>query len=128
MFLPPFAFYAAPTLKEIKAAEGFVDGQLLRDADWVFWTLTRWEDEAAMKRWRGIGAHGRSMPKLASWCDEASVDRWEMAAGALPTWEECYERMVRDGRRSPVKMPSAGQREFTVAPVAAGRRPVAIVR
>lgn len=87
---------------------GFVGGRLLIDAHRTYWTLTVWEDEKAMKAFRGSGAHGNVMPLLAGWCDEAAVAHWETADGAtIPLWPEAYKQLVAVGRLSPVKNPSA---------------------
>jgi len=57
------------------------------DAHWTFWTLTVWEDENAMRTFRGSGAHSQVMPRLAEWCDEASYAHWTSPDDAVPMWQ-----------------------------------------
>ncbi len=81
----------------------------MRDPGNAFWTVTAWEDEAAMRSFRGSGAHMKAMPKLLDWCDEASVAHWEQEGAELPLWSEAHRRMVAEGRLSKVRRPSAAQ-------------------
>lgn len=85
---------------------GFIGGRLLIDAHRTFWTLTLWEAEKAMKAFRGSGAHGAIMPRLARWCDEASYAHWEAASGEVPGWPEAYQHLLDGGRLSRVEHPS----------------------
>jgi hypothetical protein len=125
-YLAGFALSARGSLREIARAPGFDGGRLLADRQLAFWTVTRWTDEAAMTGWRGAGAHGVAMRRLAGWCDEASVVRWQTATPELPSWEECHRRMRAEGRRTPVRLPSAGQRDFVIPAPRVGRRVVPI--
>ena len=110
LYLPGFLFYATASRREMERVQGFVDGRLIADAKLTFWTITRWRAEDEMRAWRGTGAHGRSMPKLAGWCDEASVARWEVGEDAeFPDWPECYKRLCHSGRFTPVNRPSRAQ-------------------
>jgi hypothetical protein len=67
------------------------------------------EDEAAMRVYRGSGAHMKAMPKLLDWCDEASIAHWEQESNELPDWVDAHRRMVAEGRMSKVKHPSEAQ-------------------
>lgn len=106
-YVPGFVRDSAASLGGAIRAAGFIDGKLLADRHLAFWTATRWRDEAAMRAWLGMGAHGRAMPRLANWCDEASVVRWQQPDGApFPAWGECHERMTAEGRASAVRFPT----------------------
>jgi len=83
-------------------ANGFLGGRLLVDVGWTFWTLTVWQDEQAMKKFRGSGAHARVMSRLAEWCDEAAYAHWVQTGDPIPTWEQAYHRLVVEGRLSRV--------------------------
>lgn len=76
------------------------------DAHLTFWTLTVWEDERAMKAFRGTGAHSQVMPRLPEWCDEASYAHWDAADAALPMWPEAHEHLISEGHLSRVAHPS----------------------
>jgi hypothetical protein len=95
--------------RQVVRSAGFVGGRLLVDAHRTYWTLTVWENEKTMKAFRGSGAHGRVMPRLAKWCDEAAYAHWETADEIIPEWPEAYEHLVRDGKLSRVENPSADQ-------------------
>lgn len=107
LYLPLFALDAVKTVQQVRVAAGFQDGALLPDHDRTFWTMTAWDNGAAMRSYMLAGAHKASMPKLMHWCDEASVVHWEQDEPALPRWEEADRRMRTEGRISKVKHPSA---------------------
>jgi heme-degrading monooxygenase HmoA len=50
--------------RQVVRAPGFLGSKLLIDRKHTYWTLTMWEDERAMKAFRGSGAHAAVMPKL----------------------------------------------------------------
>jgi Domain of unknown function (DUF3291) len=92
--------------RQVARAPGFFGGRMLVDSGLTFWTLTVWESEEKMRRFRGSGAHARVMSRLVDWCNEAAYTHWIQTAGAVPTWDEAYERLVAEGRLSRVAHPS----------------------
>ncbi len=106
-FMPRFALHAFTSLRQCKRASGFLDGSLLPDRKLAFWTMTLWQDQAAMRAYMGGGAHLKAMPKLLHWCDEASVVHWTQDDATPPSWEEAVRRMRTQGRASKVRHPSA---------------------
>ena len=89
-------------------ALGFVGGRLLIDAGRTFWTLAVWENERAMKAFRGSEPHAKVMPRLMEWCDEASYAHWIPTGASVPSWLEAYEHLVDEGQLSRVAHPSPG--------------------
>jgi hypothetical protein len=108
-YLPQFVWQALKTGRQAERSNGFVGGKLLREAKNTFWTVTAWEDEAAMRAYRNAGAHRVVMPRLLEWCDEASVAHWNQDAQDIPNWQELHRRMVDTGRPSKVNHPSPAQ-------------------
>jgi len=109
--MPAFMWYTYASQRQVVRATGFCGGRLLIDARRTFWTLTAWEDERAMKAFRGTGAHARVMPRLFEWCDEAAYAHWTAPYGELPDWLEAYEHLSSEGRLSHVAHPSDDHRE-----------------
>ena len=107
-FLPAFAFHTMRSISQVRRSAGFLDGALLTQQTWIFWTLTAWESEESMRRYMLAGSHKRAMPHLLDWCDEASVAHWEQQDATLPSWAEAERRMRETGRASKVRHPSAG--------------------
>ncbi|WP_082504581.1 DUF3291 domain-containing protein [Methylobacterium sp. Leaf111] len=105
-FLPGFAVHALRTQRQARKAAGFRAGSILADHAWTFWTMTVWDDEAAMRRYMMAGAHRQAMPKLIHWCDEASLAHWTQPGAGPPSWAEADQRMRADGRPSQVRHPS----------------------
>ena len=105
-YLPEFLWYTFRSQNQVARASGFRGGRLLVDAHRTFWTMTTWDDERAMKAFRGTGAHAAVMPKLFSWCDEAAYTHWLAADEKLPEWPEAHERLQSEGRLSRVAQPS----------------------
>jgi hypothetical protein len=72
----------------------------------VFWTITMWEEEAAMRFFRNNEAHRKAMPMLGEWCDEATYIHWTQPGDEPPGLPEAADRLIKDGVVSRVKYPS----------------------
>ncbi|HTH98296.1 MAG TPA: DUF3291 domain-containing protein [Stellaceae bacterium] len=105
-FLPAFALHFLRARRQILSAPGFIEGAVLPDRAWTFWTLTAWDGQESMRGYMTSGAHMTVMPRLLDWCDEASVVHWDREEAGLPSWKEACTRMRRDGRPSSVRNPS----------------------
>ena len=124
LFVPGFFWYAHGSRQAMRRAPGFLNGRLLADKHLTFWTFTFWADEASMKAWRNAGEHGESMQKLKHWCDEASVARWDLPEGSpMPDWAACHQKMITQGRLTPVLNPSQIQQAGLAAIPAPTTRP-----
>jgi hypothetical protein len=115
-YLPGFILYASVSARQARRASGNVGVGLLRDANNAFWTRTAWRDEASMRAFMMAKPHRLAMDKLILWCDEAHVVHWSQETPDLPRWHDAHQRMVRDGRRSKVKYPSAAHEAFEIPP------------
>jgi hypothetical protein len=113
-FLTAFLRQTFRSNRQVANANGFRGGRLLVDRRRTFWTLTAWDDERAMKSFRGSGAHAQVMPRLFHWCDEAAYAHWPAQSNKIAEWPEAYEHLVKEGRMSRVEHPSADhtQRKF----------------
>ena len=106
-YLPAFLWQTFRSQRQVVSAPGFSSGRLLVDAKRTFWTLTVWQDERAMKAFRGSGPHAKVMPRLVEWCDEASYAHWTPSGHSIPSWQEAYEHLIAEGRLSRVAHPSS---------------------
>lgn len=109
-FLLPFAWRTWRSFRQAKHAAGSLGVKLRIAQGFAFWTLTAWQDEAAMSTYRITPPHRHAMPKLLEWCDEAAVVHWNQESAQLPDWETAERRMAESGRLSKVNHPSADQR------------------
>lgn len=111
--LPEFFWRSNAATAQVRKAAGFLGGYILVDRRRVFWTMTGWESEAAMRAYRSSDAHKAAMPKLAGWCDEAAVTHFE--SDRFPSWTEAWER-IKIGRFTPVNRPSKAQQQKIIDP------------
>lgn len=102
----PFAWDSLRSARQARRAEGFLGGRLMGDGRKVFWTVTAWSDEAAMRAFRNAGVHLAAMRRLPGWCSEASYTHWEQGAPALADAREAHRRVRDEGRLSRVRHPS----------------------
>ena len=105
-FLPAFAWYAGSSMIQARRSAGHRFSAATKDAGLVFWTITVWEQEAAMRYFRNHGAHQKAMTKLAEWCDEGTYVHWVQPGETPPSLAEAAERLIREGVVSRVKYPS----------------------
>jgi hypothetical protein len=115
-FLPGFAWWAARSTWQCRRIEGNLRTLTIKDAGLIFWTITVWRDQAAMREFRNSGAHKVAMPKLFEWCDEATYVHWEQAGDAPPDLKIAHERLVAEGVVARVRHPSGNHsaRSFPV--------------
>jgi len=114
-FLPQFFWHAIFSARQARAAPGHLKLQLKREAGNVFWTLSLWESESAMRAYMIAGAHRKAMPKLLEWCDEAAVAHWLQDEVALPTWPTALRMLIEKGRLSKLNHPSAAHQAGHIA-------------
>ena len=120
-FLLQFAWQSNRVSRQAERAPGFSAGQVYGDPlRLTFWTATVWENEAAMRDFRGSGAHRTAIPKLAHWCDEGSVVHWNQPGGEIPEPGIALRRMQAEGRPLRVQHPSP---EHAAGKIAADGRP-----
>jgi len=115
-YMPLFMLHAMRTMMQAQKADGVQGVETRFEKNNVVWTKTVWTDEAAMKKYRGSGAHQIAMRILSEICNEAAVARWQQADAQLPSWEEAHQRMLREGKQSRVKHPSPLQAAGLTAP------------
>ena len=112
--VPRFLIYAFRSARQAQKSAGFLGGRLMRDTSKAYWTITVWFDAKSMEAYRVAGMHRAAMPKLLNWCDEASFSHWTQESAEVPSWNEAYERMVKEGRASKVNHPSAAHLKFQI--------------
>jgi hypothetical protein len=106
------------TARHAARTPGFRTGRLLRAKHRTLWSITGWDDEAAMKLYRDAGLHLALMPKLMRWCDEAALAHWTQSDNEpLPDWLDAHRRLQDSGRSSKVMHPTVDQLAFLIAPL-----------
>jgi hypothetical protein len=111
LFYPLTYWHSFFSSRQASKTTGFLDGKLLLDNYGALWTLTAWENDQNMTRYRGSGAHKKAMPLLLWMCDEASLVHWQQETDELPDWQIIRDRMEKEGRFSQLPHPSDRHRQ-----------------
>jgi len=106
-----FSFIRAneASVKELKSSSGLLMGKELIDKILTFWTITLWEDEDSMKKFRGSLSHRNAMQHLPKWCNEASYHHWFQEESECPNWTTISDKLYSEGKLSKVRNPSNAQ-------------------
>jgi len=120
-YLLSFLWQTFKVARQAQHSSHFLGGRILREPGNIFWTVTAWEEEPAMRGFRQHGAHGVVMPKLLEWCDEAAYVHWSQDSLELPDWREAHQRLVQEGKLSKVYHPSPAQLAKEIAEPKPGR-------
>jgi hypothetical protein len=99
------------SVKQLKSINGFLAGKELIDKSLTFWTLTMWKDEISMREFRNSVPHRKAMQKLPFWCCEASYFHWVQDGDILPSWEVASQKLLKEGKLTKVRKPSANQQK-----------------
>ena len=92
--IPRFIGFSTQIQKQFQSTPGVIGyamrAQVLsRD----FWTLSVWEDEAALMDFVSKIPHGEVMKALAHDMGRTKITRWKVAGSALPLrWDEVVQR------------------------------------
>lgn len=105
------------SVKQLVQTNGFLGGKELVDKSLIFWTLTIWENDAAMRSFRNSTAHRNAMQKLPYWCNEASYFHWSQAEADIPDWLLASERLRKEGKLTKVRRPSSNQVANNFSPI-----------
>ena len=116
-FLISFMKANEASVKEIKVSKGLLKGKELIDKKLTFWTVTIWENEEFMKKFRGSIAHRNAMQQLPFWCNEASYHHWTQEDNEFPSWDTISKKLFSEGRLSKVRNPSKAQIENRFPPI-----------
>lgn len=86
-YLAPFLQRSNASIHQAKAAKGNLQVTTQRHGR-DFYTITVWEDEAAMKAYMQSGAHQEAMPTISKLSESASTVHWQQESTNLPNWNE----------------------------------------
>lgn len=114
--LPGFIWHAVRSKMQAEKSPGHLSNGVLNDAHLAFWTRSVWKDEASMRAFLLSGAHKQAMAAFQEMVDEGAVAHWEQDSDTPPSWPEVHERILKQGRFSNVKHPSADHRARTFPP------------
>ena len=116
-FLIPFMRANEASVNEIKVSKGLLKGKELIDKKLTFWTVTIWENEESMKKFRGSITHRNAMQQLPKWCNEASYHHWIQEDDEFPSWDTVSKKLYSEGKLSKVRNPSKAQIENQFPPI-----------
>lgn len=109
--IPRFLSYSSGSIRQASQSAGLISGKTVFEKGSAFWTLTLWQDQAAMQQFMGSGAHLRAMPKLRDWCQEACVTHLPWSDSTLPNPEQALSLLKERGKFSVLKKPSPLHKE-----------------
>lgn len=94
LHLPTFLWGTAGVIRQLAAAQGLMAYSLLaRPIRKNFWTLSVWQDEAALKTFIDHPPHVRLMSSLAPHMGETNFVRWKVKGSQLPLlWDDVLRR------------------------------------
>src|SRR6266567_1625196 len=92
--LPAFVRGTVGVMKQLAAAQGLIGYSLLaRPMGKNFWTLSVWENEAALKTFVRNPPHVRIMASLTPQMREPKFVRWKVKGSELPLlWDDALRR------------------------------------
>lgn len=112
--IPRFLFANLPILAQLRTAAGYLGGDSILEQHAVFWTMSLWTDDTAMRAFKASGAHGAVMPKNIDWSIESSGAGW--ARDTLPSWAEAHAHLIAHGRATRVRHPTSEHASLRFAP------------
>ncbi|MGI9005506.1 MAG: hypothetical protein ACR2FU_04780 [Streptosporangiaceae bacterium] len=106
-FADAFFGAAIAAFEQAQGSAGHLGGDVLADAENVYWTKTAWQGREQMRAFVRAQPHLETMGRLGEWCDEATFVDWEQNSGGLPDWRLSYDRLVAGGQVAKLPHPSA---------------------
>jgi len=96
-----FLFYLSQTVKQLAQSNGLLGDTLLaRPFSKRFFTLSAWQNDAALRAFVQQQPHLHIMTSLAPHMGKTHFVRWTVKASALPPqWDDALRRVVSDPSR-----------------------------
>jgi hypothetical protein len=107
----------AAIIAQIVGSAGFVGGRLLVETPLTYWTMTGWDDEAAMHAFIRSGAHRSAMPRIQDWSDEATYTHWLQESPILPDWRGAAWRLAAAPQPFRLRLPSGNHTRGNIKPL-----------
>lgn len=94
--VPQFLVYTAQVMRQLAGAQGLLGYSVLaRPLSKRFWTLSAWENEAALRAFVQYPPHVRLMAALAPHMGETKFVRWMVKGSQLPLrWDDALRRFA----------------------------------
>lgn len=94
--VPSFFLYTAQVAKQLASAHGLLGYSVLaRPLSKRFWTLSAWENEAALRAFVQQPPHVRIMTALIPHMDGTKFVRWTVKGSQLPLrWDDALRRFA----------------------------------
>jgi hypothetical protein len=94
--VPPFLVYTWQVTRQLTAAQGLLGYSILaRPLSRRFWTLSAWENEAALLAFVQHSPHVRLMTALTPHMGETKFVRWMVKGSQLPLhWDDALRRFA----------------------------------
>lgn len=93
--IPLFMCYSMGIMRQIAGSPGAI-GYSMRAKLFSrrFWTLSVWEDSAALMEFVSKVPHSKSMKAIAPFMGQTKFTQWKVVGSALPLrWDEAIRRM-----------------------------------
>jgi hypothetical protein len=109
-FFPAFFWYTRRSIRQAKRTPGNLGVKVRKTKGLVFWTLSMWRDDRAIRAFVPASPHREAVRKLPHWCDEAAFADWEQDTADWPSWETAGDNLPKRGRLVNVLYPSEQQK------------------
>lgn len=98
--LPQFFYYTGRIQSQLKSAPGLIGYSLVAHVlAKRFWTLSVWEDEAALERFVRQQPHRQAMIRLRRDMGDSAFTRWKLNGAAVPpSWREAMNQLPKRAR------------------------------
>lgn len=98
--LPQFFYHTGRIRSQLKSAPGLIGYSLLAHVVAKrFWTLSVWEEEAALERFVRQQPHQQAMVGLRRSMGDSAFTRWKLKGTAVPpSWREAMQHLPKNAR------------------------------
>ena len=99
--LPRFTWYTLAIVRQLEHSDGLIGYSLLAEPmKKTFWTLSAWQDPAALHRFTRAMPHQQIMRSLHPYLDPTRFTNWEVPGSALPIpWPKAIAMLQRSSPR-----------------------------
>jgi hypothetical protein len=85
-------------VKQIRASENFLQGQLMATPNLSMWTMTLWTSEESVREFYLSGSHQLVMGKISEWSSEAVHVMHPTTCNHLPHWNDVTQLLNKHGK------------------------------